>query len=99
MDEILRPTIAGQLRSRRHDAIALTEMHDLAGLSDEEVLTLASSADRIVVTCSVRDLVVLDRKCRDDFRHHARIACPEGYAVLQDRAFAESIVQALAKAN
>ena len=65
LDEMLSQSIAEQLRSRGLDAIALTEVPGLSGIPDDEVLTYATSVNRIVVTRNVRDFVVLDRQWRD----------------------------------
>ena len=98
LDEMLSPSIAEQLRDRGLDAIALTELPGLSGVADYEVLTYATSVNRIVVTRNVRDFVVLDRQWRDAGRPHSGIACLDSQAFRQDRAFIGNVVAALAKA-
>ena len=98
LDEMLSQSIAEQLRSRGLDAIALTEVPGLSGIPDDEVLTYATSVNRIVVTRNVRDFVVLDRQWRDAGRPHSGIACLDSQAFRQDRAFIGNVVAALAKA-
>jgi predicted nuclease of predicted toxin-antitoxin system len=96
LDEMLSPAIAEQLRQRGVDAVALTEIQGLAGISDEEVLTYAASENRVVVTRNVRDFVVLDRQWRDSGRFHAGIAYLDNQSFRQDRAFVGKVVTALA---
>lgn len=99
LDEMLTPAIAAQLRSRGMDAVALTEIQGLAGISDEEVLAYAVSVNRVVVTRNVRDFVVLDRTWREAGRAHAGIACVDNQAFRQDRSFVGALVTALEKAS
>jgi Domain of unknown function (DUF5615) len=58
LDEMLSPDIAEQLRKREHDvqAVAASEHAELA---DSEVLDLARSQQRAVVTNNVRDFRLL----------------------------------------
>ena len=98
LDEMLSPAIAEQLRKRGIDAVALTEIQGMSGISDEEVLTYATGVNRVVVTRNVRDFVVLDRQWRDAGRVHPGIACLDSQTFRQDRAFVGNVVTALEKA-
>ncbi len=65
--------IGTPLRRRRHDVLALQDDSALWGLSDEEVLELARSESRIVVTCNGVDLMAIARAWADEGRAHAGI--------------------------
>jgi predicted nuclease of predicted toxin-antitoxin system len=54
LDEMLSPAIARELRARGHDVQAVAEHPDGAALPDPEVMTLARSERRAIVT-NVRD--------------------------------------------
>jgi hypothetical protein len=56
LDEMLSPAIARELSARGYDVEAVAGHHDGEALSDPEVLALARSERRAVVTNNVRDL-------------------------------------------
>ena len=55
LDEMLSPAIARELRERGHDVLAITEHAGWAALSDPEVLAVARTERRAVVTNNLRD--------------------------------------------
>lgn len=55
LDEMLSPAIARELRARGHDVQAVAEHPDRAALSDPEVMLLARTERRVIVTNNVRD--------------------------------------------
>ena len=55
LDEMLSPVIAEQLRSRGHDVEAIAGEPACAGLPDREVVDLARSQQRAIVTNNVAD--------------------------------------------
>ena len=55
LDEMLSPAIARELRARGHDAEPVPGHPDREALSDPEVLALARSEHRAVVTNNLRD--------------------------------------------
>ena len=55
LDEMLSPAIARQMRSRGHDVEPVARNPDREALSDPEVLALARSEHRAVVTNNLRD--------------------------------------------
>ena len=55
LDEMFSPLVAAQLRARGHDAIAITERDEWTALSDPDVVALARTEQRAVVTANVRD--------------------------------------------
>ena len=61
LDEHFSPEIARQLRDRGHDAVAVREQSGIRGLSDREVLALATTQRRAVVTENVADFIELHR--------------------------------------
>ena len=63
--------IAGKLRQRGHDVLALDERRDLEGIEDPEVLALAARERRILVTFNVRDFAPILRQWAEEQRPHA----------------------------
>lgn len=63
--------IAGPLREDGHDVAALSEHPDLEGLADPEVLALAATEGRILVTRNSRDFAPLLREWAEAGRSHA----------------------------
>jgi predicted nuclease of predicted toxin-antitoxin system len=55
LDEMLSPAIARQLRERGHDVLAVADHPGWVALSDLEVMTLARTEGRAVVTTNLRD--------------------------------------------
>jgi predicted nuclease of predicted toxin-antitoxin system len=50
LDEMYPHAIAGQLRARGHDVVAVTERHDLRGLPDRSLFAAAVKERRVLVT-------------------------------------------------
>jgi len=59
LDEMLPDAIAKQLRVRGHDAVAVTEIDELRGLSDRSILVAARDQGLAIVTENVRDFRAL----------------------------------------
>jgi predicted nuclease of predicted toxin-antitoxin system len=55
LDEVLSPAIARDLRERGHDVLAVAEHPGWAALSDPEVLAVARTERRAIVTNNLRD--------------------------------------------
>lgn len=55
LDEMFSPLIAAELRARGHDAVPITERDEWKALSDPDVVALALTERRAVVTANVRD--------------------------------------------
>lgn len=55
LDEMLSPAIARALRERGHDVEAVKEHPDWEALSDPELVSLAASERRAIVTNNLRD--------------------------------------------
>jgi hypothetical protein len=62
------PLVAEELRARGHDAVALKERDEWQSLRDPEVLALAQTEGRVVVTANLRDFRPL----------HAELVAPGG---------------------
>ena len=72
LDHQLSPSRIGRLLvARGHDVRALAGEPELAGLSDEDVLTLAADEGRILVTRDSRDFDALAREWAESGRAHA----------------------------
>lgn len=63
--------IGRHFRERNHDVRALDEHRELDGIDDPEVLTLATSEHRILVTHNVRDFPDILREWAEEGRPHA----------------------------
>jgi predicted nuclease of predicted toxin-antitoxin system len=71
LDANLSPRgIAAALRDRGHDVIALAE-DAFEGLSDPDVLALAASEQRVLITRNSRDFAPLAREWAEARRSHA----------------------------
>jgi hypothetical protein len=62
LDEHYSPKVARALRERCHDVAAASERDDLRGASDEELLSVAASERRALVTADVRSFIPLALK-------------------------------------
>ena len=68
LDEIFSPLVAAELHARGHDAVAIKERDEWQSLSDPEVIALAPTEHRAVVTANLRDFRPL----------HAELVAPGG---------------------
>jgi predicted nuclease of predicted toxin-antitoxin system len=73
LDEHISPEIARQLRSRGHDVLAARERDDLHGLPDPDLLAVATTEHRALVTENVADFVELHRQAVIRGSSHAGI--------------------------
>ena len=55
LDEMFSPLVAAELRARGHDAVAIKERDEWQSLADPEVVALARTERRAVVTANLRD--------------------------------------------
>lgn len=98
LDEMLSPTIAGQLRERGHDVYAITQRPDLVGIADGHVLALGADEDRVVVTLNIADFAALHSDWQAQGRSHAGLVYVSTATFPQDRAFLGALVGSLDKA-
>ena len=62
LDEHFSPEIARQLRARGHDVVAAREDQTFRGRADADLLALAASVGRAIVTENVGDFAELHRR-------------------------------------
>jgi len=70
--------IARALRAGGHDVRAADEERELDGLTDEELLAMATAEERIFVTFDVNDFPVIARRWAEAGRAHAGCAIVVG---------------------
>lgn len=74
LDANLSPRgIAAKLRKAGHDVLALAEDATFEGLADPQVLELAASEQRVLITRNSRDFAPLARQWAEAGRPHAGI--------------------------
>jgi predicted nuclease of predicted toxin-antitoxin system len=74
LDANLSPRrVAAKLREAGHDVLALAEDAAYEGLADPQVLELAASEQRILITRNSRDFAPLARQWAEAGRSHAGI--------------------------
>jgi hypothetical protein len=91
--------IGRHLRERDHDVPALDEHRSLEGLDDPEVLELATSEGRILLTHNVKDFPDVLRDWTDEGREHAGCIILVGIHLAQFGQLIRSIEAALASAS
>jgi hypothetical protein len=96
LDEMFSDDIAGQLRKRRHDVLAVVADPALVGLPDDQILSEAAAGGRALVTANVKDFVPLDAQYRTTGRQHAGLILVSTKTFPQDRSFTGALVDALA---
>jgi hypothetical protein len=96
LDEMLSDDIAGQLRKRSHDVLAVVADPGLVGLPDDRILAEAAAAGRALVTANVKDFVPLDAQYKTAGRQHAGLILVSTKSFPQDRSFTGAIVDAIA---
>ena len=95
LDEMLSGDIAGQLRAKGHDVIAVVEDPVLVGTPDEELLAHATSGGRLLVTANVRDFAAIHASWGSRGRSHAGLIYLVNRVFPSDRSFVGAIVKAL----
>jgi hypothetical protein len=55
LDEMFSPLVAAELRAREHDVVAIKERDEWQSLSDPDVVAVARTEQRAVVTANLRD--------------------------------------------
>ncbi|MEA2198878.1 MAG: hypothetical protein QOJ25_2929 [Solirubrobacteraceae bacterium] len=72
------PRIAGALRQVGHDVRAADEERELDGLADEQLLELATSETRLMITFDVKDFTLIARRWAEAGRRHTGLAIVVG---------------------
>ena len=95
LDEMLSGAIAGQLRAKGHDIVAVVEDPALTGLADDQLLAHATAAGRVLVTANIKDFMPLDARYRAAGHAHAGLILVSTKTFPQDRSFTAAITSAL----
>lgn len=99
LDEMIGPAVAGGLRHRGLDVVAVVEEAELRSLPDQEVLEHAAEQSRVLVTRNIDDFARLDARWRADGRHHQGLVMVTERAFPQDRDLIGALVRALLAAH
>jgi hypothetical protein len=86
LDEHLSPALAASLRSRGHDAVAVSERGELRTAKDIDVLVAAAGEQRVVVTQDIGDFMRLGARRLPDQRWHRGVvlAAPRTFPTSRD---------------
>jgi len=95
LDEMLSPSIAEQLRHRGHDVTSVADDPGLLARPDEEILAAATTDDRILITCNIKDLIPIVQAWEASGRPHAGLICVPTSSFPQQRGFAGAVVKAV----
>jgi predicted nuclease of predicted toxin-antitoxin system len=95
LDEMFSGAIAGQLRAKGHDVVAVVADPALAGLADDQILAHATAAGRVLVTANIKDFMPLDARYRAASQAHAGLILVSAKTFPQDRSFTAAITSAL----
>jgi hypothetical protein len=68
LDEMFSPLVSAELRARGHDVVAIKEREEWQSLADPDVVALARTERRAIVTTNLRDYRPL----------HAELVAPGG---------------------
>jgi hypothetical protein len=95
LDEMFSGTIAGQLRGKGHDVLAVVADPALVALPDEQILAHAASTGRALVTANIKDFIPLDARYRAASQEHAGLILVSAKAFPQDRSYTAAVTSAL----
>jgi Domain of unknown function (DUF5615) len=95
LDEMFSGAIAEQLRAKGHDVLAVVADLALVGLPDEQILALAATTGRALVTANIKDFVPLDTRDRAASQEHAGLILVSAKTFPQDRSYTAAITSAL----
>ncbi len=96
LDEHYSPKIAEALRERGHDVVSGEERHDLRGLSDRQLLALATSEGRAILTENVADFMPRVHEAAAAEEHHFGVVFTSPRSLPRTRAAIGLYVDALA---
>lgn len=95
LDEMLSGDVAGQLRVKGHDVVAVVENPSLVGTPDEELLAHATTDGRGLVTANVHDFASIAASWSSRGRSHAGLIYIVNRVFPNDRSFVGAVVTAL----
>ena len=88
--------MAAPLRDQGHDVRTADEERELDGFTDEELLTIAATEKRILITFDVHDYPVIARRWAEARRTHAGCAIVVGINHGEFAAILDTLASALA---
>lgn len=97
LDEMFSDAIAGQLRAKHHDVVAVVADPALAGLPDEQILAHAAANGRALVTANIRDFMPLNSQYSASGTLHAGLILVSAKTFPQDRGYVGAVTSALGK--
>ncbi len=97
LDEMLSDDIAGQLRAKGHDVLAVVTDPESVAMPDAGVLAHASTEGRALVTRNIKDFMALDAHYRASGSPHAGLVLVSTKTFPEDRHAVGALVQALDK--
>ncbi len=95
LDEMFSGTIAGRLRAKGHDVLAVVADPALVALPDEQILAHAASTGRALVTANIKDFIPLDARYRAASQEPAGLILVSARTFPQDRSHTAAVVSAL----
>ena len=95
LDEMFSDTIAQQLNAKGHDVLAVVADPALIALPDDQILSLATAAQRALVTANIKDFMPLDAAYRAAGHDHAGLILIATKTFPQDRSYTAAITNAL----
>ena len=99
LDEMLNRGLAEHLRKEGWDATAISENVELLGISDSEVLSLAHTQGRVVITLNVSDFARLHAQTLTSGRSHSGIWCIPSRRFVYSKDVHSRIAQAMKQAR
>src|SRR5882757_10354753 len=87
--------IAGHLRAKGHDVLAVVANPALVALPDEQILAHAASTGCALVTANIKDFVPLDGRYRAASQEHAGLILVSTKTLPQNRGFPSAITNSL----
>lgn len=97
LDEMFSDAIAGQLRARHHDVLAVAADAALAGLPDDQILAHAAATGRALVTANIKDFMPLNSQYSTSGMSHADLILVSTKTFPQDQQYVGAITSALGK--
>lgn len=97
LDEMFSDTIAGLLRARQHDVLAVVADAALAGLPDDQILAYTASNGRALATANIRDFMPLNSRYSASAMSHAGLILISTKTFPQDRNYVGAVTSALGR--
>ncbi len=95
LDEMFSDAIAQQLRTKGHDVTSVVAQSALVGLSDDQILSYATTEGRALVTANIKDFMPLDGRYRAAGQAHPGLILVSTKTFPQSRGFTTAIAAAL----